>query len=240
MAEHYCLGVVGGMGPRVSAEFLKTIYDAGAWAVEQDAPRVIVYSDPTVPDRTELLLRGEEEPLARRLGDAIERLLAAGATEVVIACVTIHRVLHRLPGHLRAPVVSLIDRALAEVAASGERHLLLCTTGTRRLRLFEDHPAWAGLRERIVLPSDDDQAAIHQLIYRVKNRQDDDLLESVQRLLAKYGVGSFVAGCTEFHLAAARLAASAAGPSFVDPLTLVARDVAAGRSASGAGSPVGA
>lgn len=240
MQSDYCLGVVGGMGPLVSAEFLKTIYAIGQWTREQDAPRVIVYSDPTFPDRTELLLRGEEEPLALRLGGAIDRLLGAGATEVVIACVTIHRVLHRLPARLRAPVVSLIDRALAEVAGSDERHLLFCTTGTRRLRLFEDHPAWAVVRDRIVLPDDDDQAAIHQLIYRVKARQEDELMPSVRRLLAKYGVRSFVAGCTEFHLAAARIAADAAGTPFIDPLTLIARDAAAGRSAKAAGSVVGA
>ena len=240
MQREYCLGVVGGMGPLVSAEFLKTIYAAGSWTREQDSPRVIVYSDPTFPDRTELLLRGEEEPLVLRLGDAIERLLGAGATEVVVACVTIHRVLDRLPARLRAPVASLIDRALAEVAASDERHLLFCTTGTRRLRLFEDHPAWPGVRERIVLPADDDQAAIHQLIYRVKARQDEDLMPSVERLLEKYGVRSFVAGCTEFHLAAARVWADGAGASFIDPLTLIAHDVAAGRSLKAAASAVGA
>jgi len=240
MEGTYCLGVVGGMGPLVSAEFLKTIYAAGTWVKEQESPRVIVYSDPTFPDRTELLLRGEEELLARRLGEAIDRLLGAGATEIVIACVTIHRVLHRLPAGLRAPVISLIDRALAEVAAFDERHLLFCTTGTRRLRLFEDHPSWAALHERIVLPSDDDQAAIHQLIYRVKGRQEDDLMPAVERLLVKYGVRSFVAGCTEFHLASARLAADGSGTRYIDPLTLIARDLAAGRSLKAAVSAVGA
>lgn len=239
MSRDYCLGVVGGMGPLVSAEFLTNIYACGSWTREQDAPRVILYSDPTFPDRTELLLRGEEEPLVRRLGEAVDRLLTAGASEIVIACVTIHRVLPKLPVHLQAPIASLIDRTLAAVAASDEPHLLLCTTGTRRMQLFEGHPQWSAVRDRIVLPSDEDQAAIHELIYRVKSRQEKDLVAKVTTLLQQYGVRSFVAGCTELHLAASQLQASGAGFGFIDPLTLFAQDVAAGRRLKAVGSGIG-
>lgn len=229
MQREDCLGVVGGMGPLVSAEFLKTIYAVGQWTREQDAPRAIVYSDPTFPDRTELLLRGEEEPLARKLGEVIESLLGAGASQIVIACVTIHRVLPRLPLHLRSPVISLIDVALAAVAASDDRHLLFCTTGTRQLRLFESHPAWPEVRARMVLPSEEDQASIHELIYRVKKRQDADLVAEVEGLLHKYGVRSFVAGCTELHLASSRLHEARSRLECIDPLWIIAREFANGR-----------
>jgi aspartate racemase len=224
--ERDCLGVVGGMGPLVSAEFLKTIYAAGSWTKEQDAPRVILYSDPTFPDRTELLLRGDEEPLARKLGETIERLLSAGASHIVIACVTIHRVLPRLPWPLRSRVISLIETALGAVAASDERHLLFCTTGTRRMRLFEGHDAWPAVRDRILLPSERDQSRIHELIYQVKGRQEDDLLPTVEALLEQYGVRSFIAGCTELHLASTRLGATTSSIAFIDPLTVIARRVA--------------
>jgi aspartate racemase len=226
--ERDCLGVVGGMGPLVSAEFLKTIYAAGSWTKEQDAPRVILYSDPTFPDRTELLLRGDEEPLARQLGETIERLLSAGASHIVIACVTIHRVLPRLPWPLRSRVISLIETALGAVAASDERHLLFCTTGTRRMRLFEGHDAWPAVRDRILLPSERDQSRIHELIYQVKGRQEDDLLPTVEALLEQYGVRSFIAGCTELHLASTRLGATTSSIAFIDPLTVIARRVADG------------
>lgn len=229
MAAPGFVGVVGGMGPLVSAEFLKTIYSLGEWTREQDSPRVIVYSDPTFPDRTELLLRGEEEPLARRLGEAIEGLTAAGASSVVIACVTIHQVLERLPEHLRQPVVSLIDTAIEAIASSDEPHLLFCTSGTRRLGLFERHPAWARVRDRVVMPSDEDQAAIHDLIYRVKSRHDSDLLTVVDELLRKYRLRSFVAGCTELHLAAARFAEAGAAMTCVDPLWILADRIAHAR-----------
>ena len=46
------LGILGGMGPLTSAEFLKTIYEVNISGPEQDAPACVLYSDPSVPDRT--------------------------------------------------------------------------------------------------------------------------------------------------------------------------------------------
>ena len=46
------LGILGGMGPLASAEFLKTIYEYGTRDLEQRSPACILYSDPTFPDRT--------------------------------------------------------------------------------------------------------------------------------------------------------------------------------------------
>ncbi|HEX6199842.1 MAG TPA: aspartate/glutamate racemase family protein, partial [Thermoanaerobaculia bacterium] len=99
------LGIVGGMGPVASAGFLATLYRLDLPEREQDAPGCILLSDPTFPDRTEAILRGETGELAERLADAVAALLELGAARVVIACVTIHRVLPELPGDLRRRVV---------------------------------------------------------------------------------------------------------------------------------------
>ena len=54
------LGILGGMGPLASAEFLKTIYEYGTRDLEQRSPACILYSDPTFPDRTQTIVNGEE------------------------------------------------------------------------------------------------------------------------------------------------------------------------------------
>ncbi len=41
------LGILGGMGPSASAEFLKTIYEYGISDLEQRSPACSLYSDPT-------------------------------------------------------------------------------------------------------------------------------------------------------------------------------------------------
>ena len=97
--EKEVLGIVGGLGPLASAEFLKTVYEYGIGEYEQDAPIVLMYSDPTFPDRTDSFLAGESELLLAKLTAALQCLSDAGASRFVICCMTIHYLLSRLPPH---------------------------------------------------------------------------------------------------------------------------------------------
>src|SRR5262245_33156638 len=91
------IGILGGMGPLSSAEFLKTIYECNAGReVEQEMPVVMVYSDPTFPDRTTAFSKGEDEIVLRRLITALQRLRNLGASRIIICCLTIHHLLPRL------------------------------------------------------------------------------------------------------------------------------------------------
>jgi aspartate racemase len=231
MAEQYnsnLLGVVGGLGPLASAEFLKTIYEYGLGEREQSAPAVLMLSDPSFPDRTQTLLDGGDELLLGRLADALGRLSEMGVSQVVICCITLHHVVPRLPAHMRARVVSLLDVIFDSVKQSRSEHLLVCTTGTRRLGVFQRHECWERTKSYFVLPDEKDQAAIHDLIYRVKRNEDlDELAPLLDALLSKYGVGSFIAGCTEIHLLAKRFLRES-GRQCIDPLIIIAQAVAQG------------
>jgi aspartate racemase len=226
------LGVLGGMGPLVSAEFVKTIYEQPFDGPEQNAPHVILHSDPSMPDRTAAFLNGAADTVLPRMVEAIERLDREGVSKIVICCVTAHYLLPRLPASLRCRIVSLLDVIAEALAAGPERHLLLCSTGTRRLQMFESHARWDSMKDRLVMPDDADQAEIHRTIYEVKQRADVQVLDRlVERLLGKYGVRSFVAACTEIHFASKRLAGQNGGAAFgcVDPLFIVAERVARGQ-----------
>lgn len=215
------LGVVGGMGPLASAEFLKTIYEIAIAGREQEAPIVFLYSDPTVPDRTQSLLNGSRTVLLDNLVSALTRLHAMGAARTLICCVTIHSVVPQLPEDLRLRLISLLDVIYANLQRTRERHLLVCSNGTRKLGLFQEHPSWQSLRDYIVLPDDDDQDEVHKMIYRVKQGSEvAGAVPYVETLLRKYQVNSFIAGCTEMHLLARRFA------NCIDPLTIVAKELA--------------
>src|SRR5436309_5448155 len=101
------LGILGGMGPLASAEFLSTLYQLNITDPEQDSPSCILLSDPTIPDRTQAILNGGIEELAARLSRALQDLASLGADRIVIACVTAHHVLPHVPEPLRLKVVSL-------------------------------------------------------------------------------------------------------------------------------------
>ena len=70
-----------------------------------------------------------------------------------------------------------------------------------------------------------DQDRIHRAIYRLKSHEDvDGVLPVIDELMDSYGVGGFIAGCTEMHFISKR---ANAGRSVVDPLLVIAREWAA-------------
>jgi aspartate racemase len=225
------LGIVGGLGPLASAEFVKTIYECGQERREQDCPVVVMQSDPSFPDRTQFLLEGKYESLLSRLTEVILGLRKLGANRIVICCITIHYLLPKLAPELRRPVISLLDVIFALVAESRRRHLLISTTGARKLGIYECHAQWQHLRDRIILPDESDQVLIHNGIYQIKRDRDiRKMIPLVETLLPKYDTDSFIAGCTEIHLLAKHFASSRSGGCHgcIDPLMAVAKDLAQG------------
>lgn len=226
------LGVLGGMGALASAEFVKTVYEfSGESSLpEQEAPIVLLHSDPTFPDRTEALVRGDTQVLLGRLREALETLCAMGASDLVICCMTIHYLLPQLPGPLRERIISLLDVIFSSVESLKKKHLVICSSGTVKLGLLQQHPRWEHVRNYLVFPSETEQQQMHDLIYKVKLNRN--LLEArlfIESLLARHRVDSFVAGCTEIHLLAKELDQASReqrGYSCIDPLTIIARQVA--------------
>jgi aspartate racemase len=227
-AETEVLGIVGGLGPLASAEFLKTLYEYGIGENEQDAPVVLMYSDPTFPDRTDSFLAGESEVLLARLIGALQCLSDAGASHFVICCMTIHYLLPRLPANLGARVVSLLDVIFGNLERRPRRHLLICSNGTRRLELFQKHRLWEKHESQIVLPDDDDQDKIHRdLIYPIKKHPDFSRLKLLlDTLLERYEVDSFIAGCSEIHVLAKHVLNGDRARDYtcLDPLAIIARE----------------
>jgi aspartate racemase len=223
------LGILGGMGPLASAEFLKTIYEFNISGREQDAPACMLYSDPTVPDRTEAILNGSEDQTLDRLTRALENISHLSAGKIVVACVTSHHLFPRLPPHLSAKLLSLVDLIISEALRRKQKSLLLCSNGTRKKRLFEQHHQWGEANEFIVLPSEDDQTAIHCLIYHLKRTgSTHDAIQTVFELLQRYQVNSFIAGCTEFHLVTKHLLRDEVGRQkceMIDPLLTLAKNI---------------
>lgn len=224
------LGVLGGMGPLASAEFLRTIYRFHRGAREQSAPEVLLYSNPRVPDRTATLLDGEgdAEVLLAELVRGLELLVEGGAERLVICCFTIHHLVDRLPPALREKVVSLVEVALDGAREAPGRLLVGCTRGARELGVFDGHPGWRGLEDRATFPDAGDLERLHDAIYRVKSgRPRDGLVEVVADLAEKYRADHVIAGCTELHLVARHFARPGSPVRLLDPLSEIARRMTA-------------
>jgi len=226
------VGILGGMGPVASAEFVKTIYEEGITTLEQHAPTIVLYSDPSFPDRTDALLAGNPQPLLGRVGSALQQLRGLGASAIIPCCVTVHHLLPWLPSELRESVVSVLDVAIAELSESRGVYLMMCSSGTRAVQLFERQPNWNRVSPRVVFPDDRDQDTIHtDIINAIKrNAALDPLAARVDGLLHKYGADGFVVGCTEMHVLAKYCRTRSRGRRIdaVDPLMALAQQIRAG------------
>jgi aspartate racemase len=222
------LGILGGLGPLASADFVLSIYERNMGQTEQEAPAIVLYSDPGFPDRTEVFLQGNEHLLVGPLETALERLSACDVTRVAIACVTIHHLFSRLPKQLREKIISLVDIILDAVVANQQPALLLSTTGTRRMQIFEQNEHWAEAAPFIVFPDDEDQEKLHQYIYKhIKaSASCDPLISFLDGLCRKYEVQQLIAGCTELHRLSREISnrRSQLPAHVIDPLMILACD----------------
>jgi aspartate racemase len=224
------LGVIGGVGPLASAEFVKTIYEHNTVKREQDFPKVLMYSDPTFPARTHAFLSGRYEDILEKLIDEMRCLCRLGATKLVICCLTLHYLLPMLPSELLRKLISLIDIIMLEASSVRKRHLVICSTGANKLRLLQRHELWPKCKDYLVFPDDKDQNVINcDLIDRIKtNTSPVEMVSLLESMLAKYQVDSFIAACTEIHVLtkSPELARLNKRYRCIDPLMVVARKVA--------------
>lgn len=229
-------GILGGMGPLSSVAFLATIYKTSLAKAgsEQEMSRIILISDPDVPDRTEAIVKlGQMQPkqyeaVKNRLKELLETLWAMNVDRIVIPCVTAHFFLPHLnlPAPLGSRICSLISIVCEALRTDHSKYILLRTNGTRDARIFETYPSWNEISDRIISIDDADQELIHrEFLYKIKKENvRDEQLSILQRLLQKYDAHGFVVGCTEAHLHTSKLLDRQI--RVVDPLWIVAQTIA--------------
>ena len=141
------IGVLGGMGPLATVDFMGKVIVLSPAARDQDHLPLIVHSVPQVPDRSASILKGAESPLpAMRQG--LRTLVGAGAECIAIACNSAHYWYDDLAGESTVPLLHIVDAVGAAMARRGIRDGpvgLLATAGT----VFRRHLPSAARRTRL-------------------------------------------------------------------------------------------
>jgi len=223
------VGVLGGMGPAATADFYQKLVDATPATTDQQHLRVVMWSDPTVPDRTAALMDDGPDPTPWLLR-GLRILTEAGADLIAMPCNTAHAFFTPAAGRTGVPIVHMIDqavRAVIEITPPVRRVGLLATTGTLRAGLYQDWLGRAGLQA--VLPTDDDQEDLVATAIRAVKAGDrgsrvSGLLEVAGAGLVHRGAQVIIAGCTEIPLVVGEWCASI---PVIDPTRVLARAVVA-------------
>ncbi len=198
------LGVLGGMGPAATADFLKVLAENAPAHTDQEHPRMIVYSNTITPDRTTFLLGKGPDP-TNDIRDGLNTLIGWGADMLCATCNTAHYFIdiYRAEKELPVKFVHIIEETIKRSKElSPEGAWLTATLGTMRTGLYQKYAAKYDYQFRI--PSEQDQIAIHDVTDMVKggeNIQAGEKFGDIVRHLWEIEELPVVGACTEIPIA---------------------------------------
>lgn len=196
------IGILGGMGPAATVDLMARIVAATPAQGDSGHLRLLVDSNPAIPDRNRAI-EGDGPSPAPMLVVMAQGLERQGAEMLAIACNSAHAWAAEIRGATAIPLVSMIDATIAAIARDhpGVRRIgLLAADACLGANLYQAPLAAAGYD--IVLP--DDQAGLMKLVYGVKagdtgSRARAGMAALAAGLVAR-GAELIVAACTEVPL----------------------------------------
>ena len=202
LPDRTVVGILGGMGPAATGDLFLKIVAATPADTDQDHIPVVIHSDPRVPDRTDALLYGGEDPVPWLVRGA-RQLEKSGADFIVIPCNTAHAFLDELEPEIDVPVLSMLETSAEAIAGGypGVRRVgLLATTGTIQSGIYQDALSRRGIE--VVVPTEELlEHCVMPAIRAVKanNRHESVRTRMVEAAdyLERRGAHAILAACTE-------------------------------------------
>jgi aspartate racemase len=201
------LGVIGGMGPLATADFLSKIAFASAAKSDQDHIPLVVWSSPQIPDRVTAILRAGPTPLPVML-EGIRALKSIGAQAIAFADSAAHYWHDELEAEGGVPVLSMLD------AVAGVVRQRAAPSSVVALLADEDMVSTGIYQRRIdtgdyglALPPAREQAMLHKAVELVKAGDvvgAHAIVDPVARNLMISGAGLIIVGNCELQIALAR------------------------------------
>lgn len=194
------VGVLGGMGPEATVDFMSRVIRLTPADRDQDHLRMLVDSNPHVPNRQDALLRDGEDP-GPALAAMARGLETAGADFLVMPCNTAHAFSDAIEAAVSIPLVSIID-VTVEACGRAAKVGVLATDGCLASGVFQLVLAERG--KDAILPDAVETEALMRLVTRIKAGDTgadiaDGMRNLAQALVAR-GAGVIIAGCTEIPL----------------------------------------
>lgn len=201
------LGILGGMGPLATVDFMEKIVKSTPAQRDQDHIEIVTASAAHIPDRTQAILGQGPDPLPAMIA-ALRQLERAGAERIAIPCNTAHHWHGALQQRTALPILHIVDAVLAQVRGRGralpQKLGLLATDGTLRAGVYPARLAKHGID--CIHPADAGQQQVMQAIRLVKAGDlagGATILRAQAEALMAQGASHVVMGCTEIPLALA-------------------------------------
>ena len=107
-------GVMGGMGPQATVDFMAKLVAKTDASCDQDHIRILVDHNPAVPNR-HTAISGDAKPVIDALVAMARTLERAGADFLVMVCNTAHAFQSEIGAAVDIPFVSIVDEVVSEL-----------------------------------------------------------------------------------------------------------------------------
>lgn len=226
--EDKLVGVIGGMGPDASVDFMSRVLRETPASKDQDHVRMVIEHDPRIPSR-QLAMRGEGENPGPVIAAMAARLESAGADFLVMPCNLAHAWQRDIEAAVSIPFVSIVEASVqSALDRSGDDSAvgLMTTPGCFTAGLYQQALADAG--RTVITQTHDELAETMSLVEQIKagdqSRQVAAGLQSLANKLVDRGARVLIAACTEFPLV---LSESMFDVAFVSSTDVLARKTVA-------------
>jgi aspartate racemase len=198
------LGILGGMGPAASAEFVNRLVKQTPASCDQEHIPFVLWNNPLIPDRSTSMRNGDDKPLPFLL-EGIQGLRSAGCDTIVIPCNTAHfwfedmvklcpRVIH---------IVDTVAHSLRDVNVTNTTIGVMGTKATVELGLYQNRLNDQGWN--CIMPTEEEmndivQPAIDLIKGGDMSKAYDMFMIVIDSLIVRRAQ-AVVLGCTEIPLA---------------------------------------
>ncbi|HEX2477683.1 MAG TPA: amino acid racemase [Geminicoccaceae bacterium] len=199
------IGVLGGMGPAATVDFMTKLVRLTPAERDQDHVPVVVVSDPRIPDRVAPIMGGCGRSPLPALRAGIRTLEQAGAACIAIPCHTAHFWYDEMLEASNVPILHIADAVLSDLARQGGTNGpigLLATAATLKAGCYQERLGAAGYA--CTEPAPEIMATcVRPAIALVKRNRAADAAPLLARALShliKRGAQRVLLACTELPL----------------------------------------
>jgi len=204
-AREKTVGVIGGMGPEATVDFLRRIVEATPARDDADHIRVLVDNNPKIPSRIAALIEGTGEdptPVLIAMAKGLER---QGADLLTIPCNTAHWYRPAIAAAVGIPVLDMVELAVARLDAVSPKPKtigMVASPAVREVGLYAERLEAGGFEA--LFPDERGEAAIFAAIRAVKAKAMTDVIradyDAAIGALIDDGADAILIACTELSL----------------------------------------
>lgn len=204
MNNYKTIGIIGGQGPKSTANFylriVKYYQDTFGARYVRDFPPMIIHSVPT-PDLVESI---EDEKITfSMVADAIKKLELGESDFIIIACNSLQYLIEKLQPLIKIPIIGIAPIVANYVQHKGYETVgVLATETTIKKGVYQ--ASFNKMGVKLIIPNKPDQNDIAKVILNVfagnETTKDTKILQKITENLHNTGVDAVMLACTELPL----------------------------------------